>query len=768
MKTKLLSMLTASIMLTAAVPMQPIQAADKAASNGIFGTLPEWVPQSFPDAMEFYNSHGKSYVSDNIICLVRPMLQYKEADYEFSISGSMTMINTPAGGDPKIYELETPKKPDPDDPAAVMAYEDICWKIGIDPDNYSFFESYSGCKTQYAFEVELFRVLKGHDLTVTWHEKDGDGYKTTETFTFENKWGTTVETDIYSWLPDCRSEFNARQQEDAMANDNYLAFLLQSNAGTPYEWTETVTGDKCLELAEVRDCSPFELMPRDGGIVNKIHLYKAVKDGNTTVSYDLMPLDTDGKSLKNKTAKCAVFDDAQAILLPGQMRVTLADYDSGKPLSYGGDTIPGISTNITFYEPEGPMSTGPILPLETNPSVHDNITFFGADSFSFDLDKNALPAGYSFPDDAAQMGYFNGTLLPKNGITLRRFDNGSADVVFKLKYTPSGDANSDGEFNVADMVHLQKWLLGSHNLRIADREKADFCHDGKLNVFDLIMMKRALINKNHGVVLPNIAVYPTTKDWFYISGEDFNMYSGPGTEYSVIDTIPDNRDWLYEYGYMKDNDDWIYTEYEGKHGWVRVNLDDGSKNITFSSFVYDKPVIYLYPETETDVHVELDLKDADLATTYPKYNNGWDVTASPDGTLLNKADGTHHKYLFWDAVNCNTKYDLSKGFCVAGSDTESFLKEKLTYMGLTEQEMNEFIVYWLPRMEHNKYNLISFQGDAYTNSAELNISPEPDSLLRIFMTYAPLNKAVDIEPQQLGTFERKGFTVVEWGGSEIS
>lgn len=67
MKTKLLSMLTASIMLTAAVPMQPIQAADKAASNGIFGTLPEWVPQSFPDAMEFYNSHGKSYVSDNII-----------------------------------------------------------------------------------------------------------------------------------------------------------------------------------------------------------------------------------------------------------------------------------------------------------------------------------------------------------------------------------------------------------------------------------------------------------------------------------------------------------------------------------------------------------------------------------------------------------------------------------------------------------------------------------------------------------------------------
>lgn len=52
-------------------------------------------------------------------------------------------------------------------------------------------------------------------------------------------------------------------------------------------------------------------------------------------------------------------------------------------------------------------------------------------------------------------------------------------------------------------------------------------------------------------------------------------------------------------------------------------------------------------------------------------------------------------------------------------------------------------------------------------SAKLNITPEPDSLCRIFMTYVPLENAVDIESQQLETFERKGFTVVEWGGSEI-
>ncbi|MBQ6039539.1 MAG: hypothetical protein IJL32_01995 [Oscillospiraceae bacterium] len=70
-------------------------------------------------------------------------------------------------------------------------------------------------------------------------------------------------------------------------------------------------------------------------------------------------------------------------------------------------------------------------------------------------------------------------------------------------------------------------------------------------------------------------------------------------------------------------------------------------------------------------------------------------------------------------------------------------------------------------MEHHAYNLISFQGETYTNSAKLTITPNPDSECRIFMAYVPLDNAVEIEPQQLETFERTGFSVVEWGGVEI-
>jgi hypothetical protein len=88
-------------------------------------------------------------------------------------------------------------------------------------------------------------------------------------------------------------------------------------------------------------------------------------------------------------------------------------------------------------------------------------------------------------------------------------------------------------------------------------------------------------------------------------------------------------------------------------------------------------------------------------------------------------------------------------------------------MGLTPKEYNEFIVYWLPQMQGNKYNLIHFEGEKYEEIAKLNITPKPDSLLRIFMVYKALDKPVKVEEQKVISFKREGFTVVEWGGTEI-
>ena len=178
----------------------------------------------------------------------------------------------------------------------------------------------------------------------------------------------------------------------------------------------------------------------------------------------------------------------------------------------------------------------------------------------------------------------------------------------------------------------------------------------------------------------------------------------------------------------------------------------------------EKPVIYLYPEETTAVSVRLDY-DGQLTCTYPSYENGWAVTAAPDGTLTD-AKGQTYNYLYWEGETA-AEYDLTEGFCVAGADTAAFLEDALTQLGLTRREANEFIVYWLPRMEGNPYNQISFQQEAYTDSAKLTVTPAPDSILRVFMVWKPLDKPVDIPAQTLPAFERHGFTLVEWGGAKV-
>jgi hypothetical protein len=182
-----------------------------------------------------------------------------------------------------------------------------------------------------------------------------------------------------------------------------------------------------------------------------------------------------------------------------------------------------------------------------------------------------------------------------------------------------------------------------------------------------------------------------------------------------------------------------------------------------------KPVIYLYPPVQQEVIVKLDL-DGKLQTTYPAYDStigGWDVVAQPDGTLTNVADGLEYSYLFWDGTSPHFHADFTSGFVVAGQDTAAFLQKTLAAMGLTPKEYNEFIVYWLPRMQQNPFNLIHFAGDEYTSVAKLSTTPPADAMLRVFMVFTRLAQPITVPAQPIAAFTRHGFTVVEWGGTEI-
>ncbi|MBQ3307441.1 MAG: hypothetical protein IJG68_04535 [Bacilli bacterium] len=178
-----------------------------------------------------------------------------------------------------------------------------------------------------------------------------------------------------------------------------------------------------------------------------------------------------------------------------------------------------------------------------------------------------------------------------------------------------------------------------------------------------------------------------------------------------------------------------------------------------------KPLIYIYPEEETEVTIKLGKPEL-LTTTYPKYNNEWKVIAKPNGDLIDE-NGITYYGLYWEGLN-NIKTNFKDGFVVEKEKLIPFLEEKLKVLGLNERERNEFIIYWLPLLEKNQYNLIRFESlEIINQEMPLDINPKPKSIIRVLMEYKPINRKITIQEQKLNTPKREGYTIVEWGGTII-
>ena len=185
-----------------------------------------------------------------------------------------------------------------------------------------------------------------------------------------------------------------------------------------------------------------------------------------------------------------------------------------------------------------------------------------------------------------------------------------------------------------------------------------------------------------------------------------------------------------------------------------------------SSRIIKKPIIYIYPEEKTDLSIKLVNKDI-ITHSYPKYENEWNINVDTNGNIYDYKTKRNYYALYWEGSNHNT-YVKEDGFIVKGEDTTKFLEEKLKILGLNEKEINEFIIYWLPLMENNAYNYIRFETkDEINDYMPLEISKKPDTLIRVYMDFKPLNKKINVKMQKLEKVNRKGFTIVEWGGSII-
>jgi hypothetical protein len=294
----------------------------------------------------------------------------------------------------------------------------------------------------------------------------------------------------------------------------------------------------------------------------------------------------------------------------------------------------------------------------------------------------------------------------------------------KVRQPKVNDEESTGS------LEIQRSYFGADNstisVKITDLETNDPVISAKVIVYkDGALFKGVLTNTEGYAEIRNIPLYQTYRLMIQAEG------------YETIETPIQNN----------------------KSEHLRIDA-----KLKMRRFQVEKPVIYLYPTQQQEIHVRLDY-DGELTHTYPHYpKEGWTVTADPDGRLWDKS-GQEYYALFWEGIP-NRKFAPQNGFVVPGKETASFLEEKLAYLGLNRREANEFIMYWLPRMEDNPYNFIHFDGADYEEIAALHINPAPETIIRVMMLTQPLQSRVEVPVQDLTSLKktRQGFTLVEWGG----
>ena len=191
--------------------------------------------------------------------------------------------------------------------------------------------------------------------------------------------------------------------------------------------------------------------------------------------------------------------------------------------------------------------------------------------------------------------------------------------------------------------------------------------------------------------------------------------------------------------------------------------------------VMKKPVIYFYPEEKMSVSVALNIKGA-LTFTYPPIEEKWDFMVSTDGQL--HKDGKSFPYLFWEGESTDIQFvrtsnpDEVKGELVKADQVVLYLESKLTALGLNDKEKTDFITFWGPILMKNETSFVQFLLDDAVTSliGDLEILPVPQTTRRVYLLFCNANLLEEkiIAPDQLPEFNRNGFTVIEWGGTEIS
>jgi len=208
-----------------------------------------------------------------------------------------------------------------------------------------------------------------------------------------------------------------------------------------------------------------------------------------------------------------------------------------------------------------------------------------------------------------------------------------------------------------------------------------------------------------------------------------------------------------------------------------------------------KPALYLYPQTPTDINVKLTL-DGQLTVSQPAYDadKGWNVQASPDGTLRLKdtSDGVRlhsseveesnqtYPYLYYEADLNNVEIP-KEGWVIEKSNIKNQISNIMTQIGFNEKEIADFMAYWLPRLTDKPYYFVTLLPKSTINQKERlefsaieqssNRAISPNTIIRSRFVFEGLDSPISVPNltnwSNLTNRARNGFVVTDWGGTLV-
>jgi hypothetical protein len=173
-----------------------------------------------------------------------------------------------------------------------------------------------------------------------------------------------------------------------------------------------------------------------------------------------------------------------------------------------------------------------------------------------------------------------------------------------------------------------------------------------------------------------------------------------------------------------------------------------------------KPNIYIYPGEQIDLSIKLNFPvGGKIVTSIPEYGTGWNVTVDTSGLINNT-----YSFLFYESKQPDV-WQRNYGWIIQADKLESFFRQNMTDYGFNGREIDDFIEYWIPRLnDYSLYSIYPQTKNIIDDAIELNFSNQPENILRLFYVIKGNNQFQDkLTIPTIDSFKREGYFVTEWG-----